>query len=198
MSIAHLLEDFGTARQKSSVVSLSDVDFEEEKLEAFENGYTAGWDDAVKSQSEDQTKVSSDFARNLQDLSFTYHEAHSHVIKAMNPLLQQIVEAVLPEVAHKTIGLRVVEQLREMARGQAGQTVEIRVAPANVAAMEKLIDQELAFPVGVSEDPALGEGQAYMRFGTSERQIDLDEVLAGIGQAVAGFFHETKKEKKNG
>ena len=199
MSVTHLLEDFGQ--------SLAETDFdgsrtteaiETRRLEAFEEGYKAGWDDAVAAQADEKSRISADFAKNLQDLSFTYHEAYSHVIKAINPLLQQIVESVLPELARRTLGPHVVEQLGEMAKGQAETNVEIVVAPANFEALEQLMQQEFGFPVRVVQEASLGDGQVHLRFGSSERQIDLDEVLAGIGQAVAGFFHETKKEAAHG
>jgi hypothetical protein len=52
---------------------------EEAKVASFEQGYKAGWDDAVAAQSEDQTRIRADLARNLQSLSFTYQEARSHM-----------------------------------------------------------------------------------------------------------------------
>ena len=70
------------------------------QLDAFEEGYRAGWDDAIKAQSDDRTRIS-EFAQNLQDLSFTYHEAYSHAINAMTPLLEDIVRSVLPKIAHE-------------------------------------------------------------------------------------------------
>ncbi len=198
MALSHLLQDFGDSLSVGNQISISDVSLEEQRLESFEQGFKAGWDDAIKSQGGEQAKISSEFSRNMQDLSFTYHEAHTNLFKAMEPLLQQMVETVLPKIAHQTIGARVVEQLSEMARDQGDQPVQITVAPSNHATMEKLLQQEFGFPLSVVEEPTLGEGQVYLKFGQSERQIDLDEVLNGIGQAVAAFFHENQKEIVNG
>ena len=52
MSIAHLLEDFGETHAHAPI-AMDDVSLEDERLEAFEAGYQAGWDDAVKAQTED-------------------------------------------------------------------------------------------------------------------------------------------------
>lgn len=198
MAISHLLQDFGGVISAGNQISLTDISLEEQRLESFEQGFKAGWEDAIKSQGGEQAKISSEFARNMQDLSFTYHESFSNAIKAMEPLLQQIVETVLPKIAHQTMGIRVIEQLREMARDQGSQKVLITVAPANRAAMEALLTEEFSFPLSVIEEPSLGEGQVYLKFGEAERQIDLDEVLNGIEQAVAAFFHENQKEVVNG
>lgn len=198
MSISHLLEDFGAKGAGRNSIAMTDVSLEEQRLESFEQGYKAGWDDALKSQNNAVSQISEEFARNLQDLSFTYREAYAHVIKSMNPLLSQIVETVLPEMAQQTIGMRVVEQLQEMVKTSGESGVEVVVAQANQSALAKLLAQEFAFPVGLKIDPALTETQALLKFDETEKQIDLDEVLAGIGQAVSGFFHEHQKEVVNG
>ncbi|MBA3904750.1 MAG: flagellar biosynthesis protein, partial [Rhodocyclaceae bacterium] len=45
---------------------------EEAKVASFEQGYSAGWDDAVAAQNGDQTRIRADLARNLQSLAFTF------------------------------------------------------------------------------------------------------------------------------
>ena len=199
-SLSRLLEDFGRPGPATPDPGggLDWDKVEALKAEAYESGYKAGWEDSGKQRDGDQARIAEDFARNLQDLSFTYHEAFSHVMKAMNPLLQQIVEAVLPAMAQQTLGARVVEQLLNMARTHGEQPATITVSPANLAAMESILEQEMPFPVQVTEDSSMGEGQVELRFGQTEQEIEMDEVLAGIGQAVAGFFQQHEKELKHG
>ena len=59
---------------------------EDAKLASFESGYSAGWEDAAAAQADDQTRVSADLARSLQSLTFTYHEARNHVLKAIEQI----------------------------------------------------------------------------------------------------------------
>lgn len=198
MSISHLLEDFGSNSAVRTTVSMTDTTLEEQRLDSFEQGYKAGWEDALKAQNNTTRQISEEFARNLQDLSFTYREAYAHVIKSMNPLLSQIVEAVLPEMAQQTIGMRVIEQLQAMVKTSGESGIEVQVAPANQPAVAALLKQEFAFPVRLKADATLTETQALLKFDETEKQIDLGEVLAGIGQAVSGFFHEHQKEVVNG
>jgi|SRR6056297_113438 len=191
--ISHLLEDFGAAT--GATLSMTDVKLEEQKLESFETGYTAGWEDAAKAQADDATRISADFARNLQELSFTYQEAHAQVLDALTPLLEGMVETVLPDLARRTLAPRLVDMVQEKARTLAGSTrFEIVVAPACRAALEPLLEGVVSPPVTLREEPSLGEGQAYIAAGDTETEIDLDEVLAGIGEAVAGFLEDQKRE----
>jgi flagellar assembly protein FliH len=200
MRLQDFLEDFDGTPPVSILPqkSMSDDEVETLKLAAFEEGYRAGWDDAIKAQSDDRTRISSDFAQNLQDLSFTYHEAYSQVLNAMNPLLEDIVRSVLPKIAHEALGLHILDQLKAHSRTIGELGVEIVVSPENVEAVTGLMGQDFGFPLRVSEDDTMAAGQADIRFGESEQQIDLSEVLINVGAALQGFMHENRKKVVNG
>ncbi len=193
MSISHLLEDF-RAYAQGTPLSLTDVSLEEQRLEAFEKGYQAGWDDCAKAADEDSRRVSTDFAQNLLDLSFTYHEAYAAAMDGLRPLLDQMVGVLLPTLAREALGRQIVEEITALAGRHGSRPVEIVTAPANAPALESLLGAELSMPVTVEQDPDLGEGQAYLRFAEQEREVDLRAVLDGIGAKVAGFFEETQKD----
>lgn len=197
MSIAHLLEDFGSLAV-AGPTGLSEEEVESIRLEGFENGYKAGWDDALKSQTEEGTRISEDFARNLSDLSFTYHEAHSHVMQSMAPLLQDLVDTILPEVVRDTIGFRVVEQLNEMARDAGEQTIEIAANAHDLPVIQSLLDRDFGFPINAQADGDLAEGQVVLRMANDERQIDMEAVMSGIKDAVAGILDDTERTLKHG
>mgnify|MGYP003515970463 CR=1 FL=1 len=55
---------------------------QESRLEAYEQGYRAGWEDAAAAHAEDQRRIRVDLARSLQALGFTYQEARAHVLKS--------------------------------------------------------------------------------------------------------------------
>lgn len=190
MSIAHLLEEFDDRDDEGSAISMSEMKLEEEKLQAFERGYGAGWEDASKAEAGDREKVKSDFANNLRELSFTYHEAYGKMVKSLEPLLNRIVTSVLPDLARKSLGPQISEILQEVAKTVGEQAVEIVVGPGNGDLVREMLGNQTGFPLQVAEEPSLGEGQAYIRFGDAERQIDYDDVLVGVSRAVEAFFHE--------
>ena len=68
MIAADLYQDFGTDSGAGAQAAPSTSDeFEEAKLQAFENGYQAGWDDLTKAQSNLELTISSTLATNLQE-----------------------------------------------------------------------------------------------------------------------------------
>ncbi len=199
MSISHLLEDFGQAPASPvTPQAMTEESLETLRLEAFENGYKAGWDDSLKAQDREATRIRDDFARNLQDLSFTYHEAHSHVMQSVTGLLEDIVALVLPEAMRQTLGPRVVEQLTEMAGTAGAQEVEIVSAPADLPLIRSFLEADAGFPVTATADDTLAEGQVFLRMSGQERQIDLDPVIAGIREAVETQLQETERSVRHG
>lgn len=189
MSIAHLLEDFG-AGARGAPLAMTDVSLEEERLAAFEKGYRAGWDDAAKAQSEEARRITADLAQNLRDLSFTYEEAHGAVMAALRPLLMEMTGAVLPRLAQDSLVPRIAEMLHDQARAQGRQPVEIAAAPADLPQLEQLAGGGDGPDVTLVADDTLAAGQVYLRFGESEAELDLPGLLAGITEAVTGFFDE--------
>ncbi len=194
------LEVFDTEQKpkKTHTVVLDRVALEDEKLASYETGYKAGWDDASAAMTEDQTRIRAELARNLQTLSFTYHEARNHVLKAVEPLLLQIVGQLLPEIARETLAPFVLETLMPLAEGLGDAPVTLVINPVARAGVEALLEQATGLPLTIEEEPTLGEGQVYIRLGTVETQVDLDKATAEIASAVRGFFDLPGKDRPNG
>jgi flagellar biosynthesis/type III secretory pathway protein FliH len=183
---------------RSHTVVLDRVALEDEKLAAYETGYKAGWDDASAAMDGDQSKIRAELARNLQALNFTYQEARSHVLKAVEPLLLQIVGQQLPEIARETLAPFVLETLMPLAVGLGEAPVTLVLNPVARGPIEQLLEQATGLPMTIKEEPTLGEGQVYIRLGTVETQVDLDKATADIAAAVRGFFDLPGKDRPNG
>jgi flagellar assembly protein FliH len=170
---------------------------EEKRLAAYETGYKAGWDDAVEAEANTQRRIRADLARNLQEMSFTYHEARTAVLKQIEPLMQGIVSRVLPELARDTLGHTIAARLQPLARGAAEPPVRMLCSPTErETLLEALGDQDF-LPLEVEADPLLAEGQVHLKFGDTEEMIDLDSAIRSISGAVAAFFHtELPKEHR--
>ncbi|MHC9235503.1 FliH/SctL family protein [Pseudooceanicola sp. 502str34] len=196
--LAELLENFGAPPAPPPGTGPNPEEIDALKVAAYEEGYKAGWEDAAKAQADDRSQITAEFARNLQDLSFTYHEAHAHLLKSLRPLLEDMVRMVLPRLAEQTLLPRIVEELQSLARGEQPRGVEIVVHPDAAPGLEVALERDLGVPVALVEDPSLAEGQVYLRLGEDERQIDMIAVLDGISDAVAAFLQQTEAEVKHG
>ncbi|WP_300033258.1 ABC transporter ATP-binding protein [uncultured Roseobacter sp.] len=196
MSVSHRYKNFGGSRNKEPEKAAdSQEKVEEEKLASFEAGYQAGWDDSAKAQSDAKDKISSDFAQNLQEMSFSYHEALSKLTLSLKPVMKEIVDRLLPEIMARSLAGHILEQVDALLKSGMSQPVEIVVAPQNVELVESIGAGNIKEPFSVTGDASAGEGQAFVRMGSEEREVDIDGVLAGVSQAVDAFFHEAQKEQ---
>ncbi|KAF0137926.1 MAG: hypothetical protein FD152_43 [Xanthobacteraceae bacterium] len=162
---------------------------EEAKVASFEHGYSAGWDDAVAAQQGDQTRIRADLARNLQSLAFTFQDARTHVLQAIRPLILEMVDRLLPEVARGALAPTVLEALTPIADDLADAPLTLVLNPAVRAQVEDLVTQATGLPMVIEEEPSLPEGQVYIRFGPTETKVDLSQVTADIAIAVRAFFN---------
>ncbi len=192
------LEEFSATIAANSPDPVLETGFEEHRIEAYEQGYKAGWDDAAAAQAEEQSRVSADFARNLQELSFTYHEARSQILNSLKPLFTEMVSKVLPTLAQGNLPQTIVDEVLTVASDQTDAEIEIVISPANRPALEHLLEGLTSLDVNIIEESTMAEGLAYLRFSDSEKQIDLTSVLTGVSQLVEGFFAQQEKVAING
>lgn len=164
----------------------------------YEDGYQAGWDDAVRAQAEDQARIGAEFARNLQEMSFTFHEARAHVIQSMEPLIDELVGTIFPALAADSLVLTIREELRPLIAESADAPVDLMVGPGGRAVLESQVAQLGNAAIRLVEEPTLVEGQAYLRIGKTERQIDLSGALERIRNAVDALYELNKRTLKHG
>lgn len=183
---------------QTATVVLDTMLLEETKLQSYDAGYSAGWEDATAAQANDQTRIGADLARNLQSLGFTFHEARTHVLQALEPLFSEIVGRLLPQLSRETLAATVLDVLMPMAEKLADTPVTLVLNPAVRASVEALLQQTTSMPLNIVEEPSLSEGQIYLKLAGSETEINLDRAIAEITSAVRGFFKLHQQDHKHG
>ncbi|AHD02726.1 hypothetical protein [Leisingera methylohalidivorans] len=199
MTIAHLLEDFGmNTSAEPALPAVSEELIEEQRLASFENGYSAGWDDAVTAKDQESNRVSAELANSLEDLSFTYHEAQNQLLDSLDPMFKVLTSAVLPDAMAASFGHHIVDQLSDMAKGQTDQPMQIVVSPGEAAPVRSLLPDNFSVPVTVQEDSVLSPGQAYLRIGSTECEINCDALLESIQDSIEAFTYHAKEDSQYG
>lgn len=209
MSQAFAFEDFsrprgpepsGPTEQAAGAQESGNVRAAAEKAhgEGYETGYQAGWDDATHAAEEERRKFSADFSRNLQDLGFTFHEARQHVINSLEPLLSAMLDKVLPELAQRTIGETLIEELMALAAETSNKPIQILVSPADHDKVETMLADAAGAPFELETEPALAEGQIFLRSGNIERSIDLATTLERMKNAIEDLYKINGKAFQHG
>lgn len=199
MAIAHLLEDFSVIdRPDQPLQAMSEGAVEDIRLASFEQGYTAGWDDAIRVQTEDKSRVIAALAQHLEDFSFTYQEALMQMTLSVEPVFRALVEKVLPEVMMQGVGTQIVEQCVALSRDQVEQPVSLVVPMGAAAALKPILQKDLSMQVAIRESADIGPGQIQLRVGDSEREIDSDLLLASLTDSVDAFYHTLTEDSLYG
>ncbi|EGJ22815.1 FliH2 [Cereibacter sphaeroides WS8N] len=192
------LEVFEVTAPEPAIVVTDAVAVEEGRQASYEEGYRAGWEDAVKARSEEEARMQAELARNLQALGFTFREARMHVLRGIEPLMEALVGRILPDMARQMLAPLVLETLMPLADGMSEAPVTLLVHPSARACLERLLDGAVALPLVIHDEPSLDEGQATIRLGVSETQVDLDRAVTDIAAAVRSYFDLTQQEVRHG
>lgn len=169
---------------------------EAERLGTFERGYQAGWDDSVAALSAERKAISADFAANLADLSFTYHEARGHVLRQLEDLVVATFARLLPDCARASLPHTVWAQIQHLAAASADAPVTVLVAPGAGDLLEGLLPSEPGLPVSVVEEPTLTDGQVFIRSQKGEVAVDHAAALNDIEAAVRQFFAANARDEE--
>lgn len=171
---------------------------EQEKLDAFEQGYKAGWDDSSAAQRQDQSRITADLESTLKDLSFTFHEARTHVLQGVEPLVRELVEKVLPTVAQDGLPNMVADRLSTVFAELSDRPVVLSVSPTSRQAVEAALPSDPGFPITIKEEPTLGDGQVFLNLGASEELMDLDNTVRSVQIAIDDFFDINRRAQAHG
>lgn len=194
------LEVFETPQvpQPGQSVMMEASAIEDVRLQAYETGYSAGWEDAAAATATEQDRLTAELANNLQRLAFTFQEARSHVLKSVQPLLVQLTTQLLPQLAQEVLAPVVLDTVMPLIDEATEAPIRIMLNPASRIAVERLLAQAAGLPLIVEEEPTLGEGQVYLRLGAVEHRVDLDQAVLEITTAVHDFFDYSEKDTPHG
>lgn len=198
--LSHRYQDFSASNgaQDPSTTAIPENDVEDMQLASFEAGYQAGWEDAIKAQKGSSGQAAIDVAQNLQDMSFTHRDAFLKLSKAMQPLLMQMVDKVLPNVARQVLGLHILQQINSVMEDQAATALEIVVSPDQEESIAALLKAQAKVPFTLRADPLVGPGQAQLRTNSNGQDINLDAVLSGMSDAIQAFYQQPDLESSDG
>ncbi len=195
MTLSHLYQNFGDQPQsKTAVNGTSKEAIEDEKLQSFEDGYSAGWEDAVKAQSEARDHIEDGFAQKLQEISFGYHEARTALTKELGEVLEPLFAKLLPNIARDCLVPRVLETVQELSRQIVDRPIEIEVSPDRMVAMQSAFESHIVDPFVVTPDEALEKDQIFIRIGAIERSVDLEDWATELRSMISNHLNLSQKE----
>lgn len=194
-----LLKDFAARRESSDDLRfLSEEELEDERLTAFEKGYGAGWEDALRSVEKNAAAMDETFRQRIEDLGFTYYEAHAAMVKEISAIVTAVCNKALPSIAQNTLGAHISEMLTDLAKSAGEMPVHIVVHPEQAPILEAVVASSSGFPITVKSDASMSLAQAEMRFSDHATLVDLGSATDEILELLAAFHHSVGSLKIQG
>ncbi|WP_224824228.1 flagellar biosynthesis protein [Cognatishimia sp. MH4019] len=181
-------EDFSSSSPSPEADASGPALSEDQRLEAYETGFKAGWDDANAAMTEGAAAVETAATQTLSDLSFTLAEAKAHTLAALRPLMEQLASNILPAVAQSSLAPLIVEKVLAVADTSMDTQLSLRIAPEDRSSIEDALEGHCELPLRLIDEATLMSGQANLDLGAIEHQIDLPALTAEIQAAVSDFY----------
>lgn len=198
MAISMLYEDFSTQidDQTHGRADESPMGNQPGKVDraGFEDGYKEGWIDAQAAAQNESSELSSEIATALQEAGFAYFEARQHIFNSMRPLLEAMVEQVLPTLAKDALPMKIVEEIEKFAE-TSEPPMHILCSPQTAGPLSDVLARHVSFPIEVKTEETLTESQAVLKFTEGESTIDLEAVVENMKAAVSDFYDLNQNQK---
>lgn len=182
----YLLEDFGDGAVPRTS---SQAGRARSEADRFEEGYNAGWDDAMTRVEAEQTRVAERLAERLGMMEMSQRSANAAALAALEPTLREIFDTLLPRAAERAFLPILLEEVGAVLGADVGR-LTLHVAPEEEGAVQRLLDRagHARGNVVIRAEPTLSISQALIRWEGQERRVDLEGVLAALDEALETFL----------
>lgn len=185
------LEVFETAAIDDDTTHFDAHQAEKLRESAFEQGYAAGWQDALEHMRNEDAlrRIAAEEA--LQAISFSYHEAHAALQDAFVALTETLIAKVMPELARHALPARVAAELKAIAAQNTTLPLRLACAPTAVATLTPIIATAPGITIDLVPEPSFTDAQVALSIGAQERRIDFDALLAQLRDILADSTQHT-------
>ena len=183
------LEDFGNVHPFAKPSAPVQPVAEAPGPDRYEEGYNAGYDDAMAQVEAEQGRVAGTFAERLHGLDIDRRAAMGTALTALEPAMREIFDRLLPHAAERSFLPILMQEIRKVFEGDTA-TMTVLVAPEDNARLVRLLDRT-GFDrerVAVRSDPVLSINQALLRWDGQERRVDLEGVLTALDDALEMYL----------
>lgn len=155
----------------------------------FDDGYNAGWDDAMAQVETEQARVSEQLADRLTELEHNQRAAMSTALTTLEPALRDVFDKLLPRTVKRAFFPILLEEV-EAVLASGAESLILAVAPEDAGPIARLLERG-GIPSSravVQPEPAMSMSQAVIRWTGQERRIDLEGVLTALDDALETFL----------
>ena len=178
------LESFDGTAMALDDATLTARDAESLRSTSFEEGYGAGWSDALEQMRHEDALRRAAAQEALQAIAFSFHEACEALESNFMSLATEMVTTLLPELVPEARRRLLAAELRALAARQFAGRLELLCAPGTAAGLADLADSVPGLEIAMVEEPSFTDSQLMIRVDQNTRQIDLHGLMATLQAAL--------------
>lgn len=152
--------------------------------QGYEQGYAAGWQDALTQLRSDDDLRRAAALEALQAISFTYTEAHAALEQSFMALFEALVQVLVPHAIQQAMPRMLQQEVRDLARRAASLPIELHCGPGSIAYLRDVLDDAQGVSITLIEEPAYSDAQLSLRLGTQRRDIDFNKLVNALRDAI--------------
>ena len=195
MQFSNVLADFSGASQPGSeTASGANEALEDEKLKSFEDGYSAGWDDAMKAQEERGKKLSSALHEAVANAKATQEDAFRAFSQSNSTFVSALLDVVFPNLATEVLSLQIKNLVSKYEADLDDVSFEVLVSPEQLEVFSKFVSEQKLEGVTVVARDAVLYDQVIMKFLNQEQQLDINALLDELRLLCSHILETTKED----
>lgn len=184
MSLAHKYDEFSDDYSETDDTSSSDIATESD-LQLFENGYQAGWQDAVTALQVEKEEGIHKAAQVLEEITFTNSEARRQILNSVSELLQSIFANLLPHIRDQSLGSTLAHNLQTIIEKNLGEDVQILSSPGMAQVINDCLSENQRQHVVIKVVPDLPATEIRIEVGQATFLLDHGIIETAIRDAIA-------------
>ena len=159
----------------------------------YEEGYAAGRTIAT----DEISAMQADIARAIADLSFSYAEVESDVLRKLQPLLHAIARQLVPTTNTPRLLMAITEALETAAKIDVRQKTVVTIHPTLSDQAQEILGQQLS-GFDLRSDPAVPPLAAIISAPAYETMLDVGAVSDVLSNALLALSPPEKKIANHG
>ena len=188
MTMAFLkLESFDSDRVLEESAPITQHDAETLRARAFEEGYGAGWTDALDQMRNEDALRRVAAQEALQAVAFGYTEARTALESSFMDLAAQMISAVLPDLTSEALRRLLERELRVLVNQQFSGRLELVCAPGVKDSLSEILTELPGLDATLVEEESFSDAQVMIRVDQNARLVDFDSVTAALKAGLAAL-----------
>lgn len=190
------LESFDSERVLEEGAPISHHDAETLRARAFEEGYGAGWADALDQMRNEDALRRAAAEEALQAVAFGYAEARTLLEGCFIDLAEQMITAVLPDLASEALRRLLDRELRALVSREFSGRLELICAPSVQDNLKEILADMPGLDAKLVPEESFSDAQIMIRVDQNARLVDFDGVMATLKSGLS--VSDDKKDISHG